>query len=164
MERLGALEDDFLVTAMTDPHPTVRRRAATIAAKHSAVPLLGLLHDQDWSVVEVAAWACGEREHAEDDVLNRLVELATDRSIDPLVRESSVAALGAIGVDRGLDAILDATTDRPTIRRRALLALAPFLDPQHARAGAVAAALERALSDRDWQVRQAAEDLTPSDE
>ena len=48
---------------------------------------------------------------------------------DPLVRESSVAALGAIGDDRGLDAILAATGDKPAIRRRAVLALAPFLDP-----------------------------------
>ena len=35
-----------------------------------------------------------------------------------------------------------------------LIALAPFDGPE------VAAALDAALSDRDWQVRQAAEDLT----
>jgi hypothetical protein len=35
-----------------------------------------------------------------------------------------------------------------------VLALAPFEGPE------VDAALERAASDRDWQVRQAAEDLT----
>jgi HEAT repeat protein len=39
------------------------------------------------------------------------------------------------------------------LRRRAILALAPFDGPE------VTAALEKALLDRDWQVRQAAEDL-----
>ena len=78
---------------------------------------------------------------------------------DALVREAAVAALGAIGDERGLDAILAATTDRPAIRRRAVLALAPFVDPAAPRAAEVAAALQRAAADRDWQVRQAAEDV-----
>ena len=39
------------------------------------------------------------------------------------------------------------------MRRRAVIALAPFEGPE------VQAALEQARSDRDWQVRQAAEDL-----
>ena len=115
-------------------------------------------------VVEVAAWACGERDDVDDEVFGRLVELATAASADPLVRESSVAALGAIGDERGLDAILAATADKPAIRRRAVLALAPFLDPGHPRAGEIDAALHRALEDRDWQVRQAAEDLLPATE
>ena len=40
------------------------------------------------------------------------------------------------------------------MRRRATIALAPFDGPE------VDEALARALADRDWQVRQAAEDLT----
>ncbi|MCA1657380.1 MAG: HEAT repeat domain-containing protein, partial [Actinobacteria bacterium] len=72
---------------------------------------------------------------------------------DPLCREAAVAALGALGDERGLPAILAATTDKPAIRRRAVIALAPFEGPE------VEAALERAKADRDWQVRQAAEDL-----
>jgi HEAT repeat protein len=44
--------------------------------------------------------------------------------------------------------------DKPAVRRRAVLALASFDGP------GVEEALERALVDRDWQVRQAAEDLT----
>jgi len=64
-----------------------------------------------------------------------------------------VAALGAIGDPAGLDAILAATTDKPAVRRRAVIALAPF-EGQN-----VDAALQRALEDRDRQVRQAAEDL-----
>jgi HEAT repeat protein len=51
-------------------------------------------------------------------------------------------------------AILAATRDKPAIRRRAVIALAPFDGPE------VDAALDAAMSDRDWQVRQAAEDLS----
>jgi HEAT repeat protein len=69
------------------------------------------------------------------------------------VREAAVAARGAIGSERGLAAILAATTDKPAVRRRAVLALAPFEGDD------VEAAIDRALGDRDWQVRQAAEDL-----
>ena len=61
-------------------------------------------------------------------------------------------ALGAIGDVDGLPAILAATTDKATVRRRAVIALAPFEGPE------VDAALEAARTDRDWQVRQAAED------
>lgn len=164
LERLGVLSDDELTAALTDSAVPVRRRAATITARHPAVDLLPVLADRDPTVVEVAAWACGEHEQVSDAILQRLIVLATQTTIDALVRESSVAALGAIGADRGLDAILSATTDKPAVRRRAVLALAPFLDPHHPRANDVAAALARALTDRDWQVRQAAEDLVPTDD
>jgi HEAT repeat protein len=70
------------------------------------------------------------------------------------VREAAVAALGAIGDAAGLPAILAATGDKATVRRRAVLALAPFGGDE------VDAALARAREDRDWQVRQAAEDLS----
>ena len=69
------------------------------------------------------------------------------------MREASVAAVGASGDERGLTAILKAGDDKPTGRRRAVLALAPFDGDE------VKAALTKALDDRDWQVRQAAEDL-----
>ncbi|MDE3206007.1 MAG: HEAT repeat domain-containing protein [Acidobacteriota bacterium] len=76
---------------------------------------------------------------------------------DPLCREAAVAAIGAIGADQppsGRAAVLAARGDKPAVRRRAVLALAAFDGPD------VQAALEAALADRDWQVRQAAEDLT----
>ena len=69
------------------------------------------------------------------------------------MREACAAALGAIGDPRGLPAILAACDDKPAIRRRAILALAPFEGDE------VEAALHRALEDKDWQVRQNAEDL-----
>ncbi|HEY9558295.1 MAG TPA: HEAT repeat domain-containing protein, partial [Acidimicrobiales bacterium] len=82
-----------------------------------------------------------------------LCRLATGHD-DALVREAAVAALGAIGDEAALPTILAATGDKATVRRRAVLALAPFEGPE------VDQALERALEDRDWQVRQAAEDLS----
>jgi HEAT repeat protein len=152
LERLGHLDDTVLAEALTDRDPAVRRRAVEIAAGHRQVDLLGVLHDADATVVEAAAWASGEHGLVADAVLARLVTLATDHD-DAIVREAAAAALGALGDERGLPAILAACADKPAIRRRAVLALAPFDGP------AVDAAIERALTDRDWQVRQAAEDL-----
>jgi HEAT repeat protein len=152
LERLGTLDDGSLISALADVAPPVRRRAAELAAGHPAVDLLGALDDPDVTVVEAAAWACGERERVDDRVLDRLVALTTEAT-DALVREAGAAALGAIGDERGVEAILAACADKPAVRRRAVLALAPFEGVQ------VDAAIERALADRDWQVRQAAEDL-----
>ena len=153
LERLGVLEDDRLARAMLDPAVNVRRRTAELLALHRDCDPLPLLDDPDPGVVEVAAWACGEHETVSDAVLDRLIALTTEAQ-DPLVRESCAAALGAIGDERGLPAILAACRDKPAVRRRAVLALAPFEGPE------VDAALAAALEDRDWQVRQAAEDLT----
>jgi HEAT repeat protein len=152
LERLGELTDHDLRAALDDSDTRVRRRAAEIAATHPEVDLVDSLHDPDARVVEVAAWACGEQESNRDAVVEALIALASDAA-DALVREAAVAALGAIGDDRAIDVIITACTDKPAVRRRAVLALAPF-DGER-----VDAAVDRALSDRDWQVRQAAEDL-----
>jgi HEAT repeat protein len=153
LDRLAALTDDELAAAMRDLDADVRRRAVELCAKRPHLSLLGALHDDDPIVVEVAAWACGEHELVDGPVLERLCDLATAAEV-PLVREAAVAALGAIGDERGLAAILAGCDDLPAVRRRAVLALAPFDGDD------VEAALTRALTDRDWQVRQAAEDLT----
>lgn len=160
LQRLGALDGPALASAARDDSPVVRRRTAQLAATRRDVDVAALLADPDPSVVEMAAWACGEREHVDDAVLATLIGLASGTGADALTREAAVAALGAIGDDRGLDAILIATTDRPAIRRRAVLALASFVAPDHPRVDDVAHALRRAADDRDWQVRQAAEDIT----
>lgn len=164
-QRVGLLTAERLATAFGDPEASVRRRAAELAARHVDVDLSALLYDDDASVVEVACWAAGEHERVTDTVLDRLIELSMGAE-DPLVRESATAALGAIGDRRGLRAILAACGDKPAIRRRAVLALAPFIgsdsdgDGEHGDdAHAVADAIDAALADRDWQVRQAAEDL-----
>ena len=129
LARAGDLTAADLATAATDPDPVVRRRAATVAASHPHVSLLPLLADADATVVEVAAWACGERDPAEPGAVDALAALATGHD-DALVREAAVAALGAIGDPAGLAAILTATTDKPAVRRRAVLALAPFDGPE----------------------------------
>jgi HEAT repeat protein len=116
--------------------------------------LLTQLNDRDVTVVETAAWALGE---LTDDAVTAgavgpLTEVVRTHR-DPLAREAAVAALGALGDDAGLPAILEACRDKPAVRRRAVLALAPFEGTE------VEAAIDAALTDRDWQVRQAAEDL-----
>ena len=146
--------------ALSDESAAVRRRAAELAPSltpadefvvEQHVPVLG---DGDVTVVEAAAWALGEvgevaaAHGAVDDLV---VTLRTHR--DPIAREAAVAALGALGDSAALPAILAACADRAAVRRRAVLALAPFEGTD------VDAAITTALTDNDWQVRQAAEDL-----
>ncbi len=161
LARCRDLPASEIMAASSDPDPVVRRAAAEVLATWEAgqtgqadepASLLGLLADDDPSTLEMAAWAAGERLPPEEGVVERLAELATGHR-DALVREAAVASLGSIGDRRALPAILQAMHDRATVRRRAVLALAPFEGPE------VDEALERARSDRDWQVRQAAEDL-----
>jgi HEAT repeat protein len=152
LARLGVLTDDDVRAALVDDAPAVRRRAAMIAGRRPSVSLRIVLDDSDATVVEAAAWACGEQESVDDDVLDVLIDLGVSSS-DALVREACTAALGAIGDPRGLATILHGCADKPAVRRRAVLALAPFEGDE------VDAALQTALTDRDWQVRQAAEDV-----
>ena len=154
LARIGALSADDLRHAFEDPDASVRHRAVLLAATHRELSLIDMLADPDATVVEAAAWAAGEHETTDDATVQTLIRLATTAD-DPMVRESAIAALGAIGDDRGLPAILAGCVDKPAVRRRAVLALAPFTGPE------VEAALASALADRDWQVRQAAEDLIP---
>lgn len=146
--------DTAWADALDDPDAAVRRRAAELAplVATAAPGCVALLDDPDALVAEAAAWALGELPPTPGSVA-ALAAAASDHT-DPLVREAAVAALGANGDPAGLPAILAACRDKPAIRRRAVLALAPFEGP------AVEAAIARALDDRDWQVRQAAEDLS----
>ncbi|HXW38894.1 MAG TPA: HEAT repeat domain-containing protein, partial [Acidimicrobiales bacterium] len=113
--------------------------------------LLAVARDDDALVVEAACWALGERGQwvPGGDELATVVRSHPDARC----REAALGALGAIGDARGLQAVLDALEDKPTVRRRAAVALAAFEGP------AVESALARCLQDRDWQVREAAETL-----
>jgi HEAT repeat protein len=156
LERLGDLRAGDLDAALGDDDAGVRRRAVeACAARPGDEPpsLLPLLEADDPTLVEVAAWASGERQPPEAGAVAVLAGLVEDHP-DALVREAAVAALGSIGDDAGRAAILAALGDKATVRRRAVLALAPFDGPD------VDAALANAREDRDWQVRQAAEDLS----
>jgi len=152
LARIDQLTNEVLQTFVSDTDSQVRIRVAELAATLNTFDLVPLLNDKESQVIEMAAWACGEHESARDEIMNELIRLVLHHD-DALVREAAVAALGAIGDESGLHAILSACQDKPAIRRRAVLALAPFDSPE------VEKALRVALEDRDWQVRQAAEDL-----
>jgi HEAT repeat protein len=155
LARAGVLDGATLQGALVDPEPRVRRRACELAALHPGVSLLVALADEEPLVAEAAAWALGE--HGQGVAPGSVPALAdiVAQHPDALVREAAAAALGAIGDPTGLPAILLAVNDVVTVRRRAVLALAPFDGPE------VVAALEEAARDRDWQVRNAASDLLP---
>nr|WP_195210467.1 HEAT repeat domain-containing protein [Actinomarinicola tropica] len=155
LDRAGALTLDDLEAGLADDAPAVRRRAVELAAAWpgDAPPdLVALLDDPDDRIVEVTAWALGEQQPPAPTASAALCDVVRTHA-DALCREAAVAALGAIGDEAALDTILAATRDIATVRRRAVIALAPFDGPE------VEAALQRATEDRDWQVRQAAEDL-----
>lgn len=160
-----------LMVGFGDHEPSVRRRSASAAARWAgqrgpeagdgfgqvAAALVDLLGDEEDTVVEVAAFACGELDAQGDDALrertvDRLGSVAIGHR-DPLCRESAVAALGSIGDERGMAAVLAACSDRANVRRRAVLALAAFDGPE------ATDELRRLTADRDLQVRQAAEEL-----
>ena len=158
------LRDPELANGLTDPDPAVRRRALEVLAGRDPASdahreaLVALLADGDRSVVEVACWAAGEHPEWSNHTVGPLSVVAgtskpADGHDDSLCREAAVAALGAVGHAGGRASVLAGLSDRPTVRRRAVLALASFEGDD------VEAALRSALNDRDWQVRQAAEDL-----
>jgi len=157
--RLGDLDIDRWRDFASDTDPAVRRRAAELAPRMpepmlTETTLVRFLGDTD-EIVEVAAFALGEVGSMSDRSLAtgsiERLEVVVRSHGDALCREAAVAALGAL--HSGLATILHACGDKATVRRRAIIALAPFDGPE------VEAALTHALDDRDWQVRQAAEDL-----
>ena len=182
LHRTGELTARLISNAVSDRHPTVRIAALELAANHgglAAEEAAALLDDTDHRVVEAAAWACGEiasrspctdsnrtdsnpQEHApvvtdsnpqeHAPVVDALARTAASHD-NALCRESAIAALGAIGDPAGLSAILAGLQDKPAVRRRAVIALAPFDGPD------VEAALARAVLDRDRQTRDAATEL-----
>lgn len=187
--RLGDMGPGDLVEALHDTDVRVRRRAIELVARiPPSPPVPGVGDELDETIVaaarvrwtaspdevELASWCLGERHARPDDpepmapsheaepagvprsapdaVLALLIDAALTHP-DALCREAAVAALGSIGDRRGLPAILRGCSDKATVRRRAVVALAPFEGPE------VDAALRLAATDRDWQVRQIAEDL-----
>ncbi len=180
--RLRKLTKADLAAAVADESALLRRRVGETAGAISAIGLstastsrdrlppswedilaclIRMLDDPDAAVVEAACFGLGEvfcALSAKDDsqptdlLVPKLCEIARNHP-DLMCRESALAALGTIGSPDGLGAVLDAMGAKPSLRRRAVIALAGFNHPD------ARAALELALSDRDWQVRQAAEDL-----
>lgn len=157
-----------LLTDLESEHLDVSSNAAersavfgpSVAVDGVLVRLLSAAPD----LAEVSAWALGERHQQHEsepgvatpgpppELVAALGATASGHA-DALVRESAVAALGCIADPASLATVLAACNDKATVRRRAIIALAAFEGPE------VEAALAEATSDRDWQVRQAAEDL-----
>ncbi len=152
LARLDVLSPDIVNEFLHDEDPEVRRTAVELAAPFTSVLVHSLIDDKDVFVAEMTAWCLGERVPIKDDEINILIDRTTSHA-EAVVREACAAALGSIGDERGLPAILVACSDKPAVRRRAILALAPFEGDD------VDAALTKALDDKDWQVRQNAEDL-----
>lgn len=156
MARCGSLTADLLVAALADGDAGVRRRAAEEAGRlgdPAAGPaLVDRLADADDGVVEAAAHALGELPDPDPAWVAALAALVTGHP-EVVVRETAVAALGSAGLEAGRPAVLAATADVATVRRRAVLALAAFEGDD------IDAALLRLAEDRDRQVRQSAEDL-----
>lgn len=169
LSRMGLFTAELAQRAAADESADVRRRACeemgrqlgrvdqeqspgVFTESEILAVLTTAMEDEDDSVVEAACWAAGEAGTGAMLLTTRLAEVATSHRA-ALCRESAVAALGAIGDPGSLSAVLGALDDRPAIRRRAALSLAAFSGPQ------VEDGLRRCLDDRDWQVRQIAEDL-----
>ena len=152
LARIGTLTAEILAPFVRDSHIETRRTAVELAVPFPSVNVHQCIDDPDVFVAEMAAWCMGERSPASDIEIETLIDRTTSHS-EAVVREACAAALGSLGDERGLPAILAACSDKPGVRRRAILALAPFEGDD------VDAALQRALEDKDWQVRQNAEDL-----
>jgi HEAT repeat protein len=158
LARIGTLSVTDVVRLLGSGPDAVRRRAVSAALEVSGPgsrstlyrAVTGALADPDSLVVVGAAWFLAERRVAA--AVGPLATTARDHE-DVRCREGAVAALGAIGHPDGLPAVLAALEDKPTVRRRATVALAGFDDPR------VEPALRQSAEDRDWQVRQAAAEL-----
>jgi hypothetical protein len=147
---------DHWLISLRDPDVDVRREALTLLA-HDPLEddevlraVLDALDDEDALVVDGAIFCLGE--HLYVDAVEGLSVIAINHE-DARCRESAVAALGAIGDDRGRASILAALDDKPPVRRRAIVALSNFEGPD------IDAALAKASEDRDWQVRAAVDQL-----
>ncbi|HEY3834757.1 MAG TPA: HEAT repeat domain-containing protein [Acidimicrobiia bacterium] len=166
--------------AAHDGDDGVRRAAADIATRFAtrlcntertrpgtsaiADVLVELIDDRAPLVAETSAFALGEIVAMRADgqtsyvAMEVLIRNASDHA-DALVREACVAALGSMraadvkGTEAALTVVLAAARDKPAIRRRAVIALSAFDSP------AAENGIREALTDRDWQVRQLAEDL-----
>lgn len=149
---------DHLIDALDDVHEIVQIRALSLIAAGEApegsspaiIERLLTFTPANDEVEETVAFTFGELGHDDVRIIAWLSERVSSHP-DALVREAAVAALGALHAGR--EVILAALSDRATVRRRAIIALAPFEGED------IDAALQHALTDRDWQVRQAAEDL-----
>ncbi|MCH7789185.1 MAG: HEAT repeat domain-containing protein [Acidobacteria bacterium] len=156
---------------LDDESTVVVRRGIEFAIDFDKIDLVTFLEGPDSNLAEVAAFVLGERvsrrgQTDDDDVeLTALCTVASHHD-DALCREAAVAALGAISehLDEGAPQreatkliLWAALEDKATIRRRAVIALSTFDDPESA------VLVRAAREDRDTQVRRIATALSDED-
>ncbi|HET9061304.1 MAG TPA: HEAT repeat domain-containing protein [Acidimicrobiales bacterium] len=177
LARIGSLSCQELQRALGDPDAGVRRRACEVAgrlgtgnrldveqtadagdvATENCDELVAALRccadDGSPQVCEAACYSLGERPGRDVTTTVLVLIRVAGNHPEALCREAAIAALGSIGDPLGLEAVVAALSDKLGVRRRATVALAAFDGP------VAEAALRRAATSRDWQTRQAAEDL-----
>jgi hypothetical protein len=167
-KRNGLLEARDVTEMLRDDSVVVARRGIEFAVDFAEIDLVVFLEGTDLDLAEVSAFTLGERASRGG---NTNVELAALREMaehhdDALCREAAIAALGAAA--EHLDesdsnriatrtVLLAALEDKATIRRRAIVGLCLFDDPESV------ARVSAARSDRDTQVRRIAKALTDGD-
>lgn len=152
LDELSVVEWSLL---LSDPDSEVRRETLSEIGSRGTCPvptdlLCTGLSDEDPLVAEAAAFALGECAVVEAE--SALIAMVQSHD-DARCRETAVVSLGLLGLDSSRNAIIGALDDKPTVRRRAVVALANFDGDD------IEAALDRAAEDRDWQVRSAVEQL-----
>jgi hypothetical protein len=159
LARANALTDDDWSRLCSDPEAEVRRETLAEmgprgACRIATAQLIALLGDPDPLVAEAAAYVAGECHVGECE--SALMDMVSSHE-DARCRETAVVALGSLGKDSSRATIVAALVDKPTVRRRAVVALANFEGDD------IEEALDRAAEDRDWQVRSAVELLRRND-
>lgn len=140
---------------IVDSDPEVRRETLSEMGTRGECPiavgrLVACLRDQDPLVAEAAAFAVGECGVLDGE--SELKWMLAEHE-DARCRETAVVSLGLLACDSSRQAIIEALSDKPTVRRRAIVALASFEGSD------IDDALDAAANDRDWQVRSAVEQL-----
>jgi HEAT repeat protein len=146
-------DDDMLELALADPDPRVGIAAVAAVPNERRNSELAerCMNDSSWLVVEFGAYVAGELE--DRALVPRLIELAEGHD-EPLVRESALASLGAIGDPRAVPLVLSALSSKNVyLRRRALVISVAFESEE------IDAAVEALRDDRDAQIRQLFVDL-----
>ena len=118
---------------MTDPEPAVRRRAADLAPGLAAParPLLTLLGDDDVTVIEASAWALGELGAARcAPVRSPPSSPSRARTTTPSPARLRWPRSAPSATPPAFPPSSPPVVRKPAVRRRAVLALAPFDSPE----------------------------------
>lgn len=149
--RSGARAVPALIAALSAPDSDLRKLAVDALARiddaRAQAPLVAALDDEDPNVRAAAAEALGSV--GGSGAVRALLGAVERVAEDPLVQQSALLALDALGASAGAD-LLDSALADPLLRPAALALLARSEDPQSRKL------LIDALSDRSRAAREAA--------